>query len=89
MNLSNRLCLAFITLRSYSDRRSGVSGSSWLFCGSACGMPDLLGLLNLSFLQSENVFLLRRKGEFIKRPVPFNAILGQFGDLITLPPVYP
>ena len=60
-----------------------------LRCGSARGRPDLLGLLNLSFLQSENVFLLRRKGEFIKRPVPFNAILGQFGDLITLPPVYP
>ena len=52
-------------------------------------MPDLLGLLNLSFLQCENWFLLRRKGEFIKRPVPFNAILGQFGDLITLPPVHP
>ena len=52
-------------------------------------MPDLLGLLSLFFLQCENWFLLRRKGELIKRPVPFNAILGQFGDLITLPPVYP
>ena len=90
MNLSNRLCLVFITLRSYSGRRPRVSGSSLaLRCVSAGGMPDLLGLLNLSFLQSENRFLLRRKGEFIKRPVPFNAILGQFGELITLPLVYP
>ena len=52
-------------------------------------MPDLLGLLNLLFLQSENGFLLMGKCEFIKRPVPFNAILGQFGELITLPPVHP
>ena len=61
--------------------RPVVSGSSLaLHCGSAGGMPDLLGLLNLSFLQSENGFLLRRKGEFIIRPVPFNAIFGTFGD---------
>ena len=52
-------------------------------------MPDLLGLLNLSFLQSENGFLLRRKGEFIERPVSINAIWRQFEVLITLPPVYP
>ena len=62
MNLSNRLCLVFITLRSDSGRRPVVSGSSLaLHCGSAGGKPDLLGLLNLSFLQSENGFLLRRE----------------------------
>ena len=53
----------------------GVSGS---------GMWNVecltLGLLNLLFLQSENGFLLRKKDEFIKRPVPFNAILGPLGN---------
>ena len=52
-------------------------------------MLALLELLNLFFLQSEKRFLPRRKGFFIKRPVPFNAILGQFGELITLAPVHP
>ena len=90
MNLSNRLCLVFITPRSDSGRRPMVSGSSLaLRCGSAGGKSDLLGRLNLSFLQSENVFLPRRKVEFIKRPVSIYAIWRQFGVLITLPPVYP